>query len=799
MRSSLLGTAVGLLVVAAPSLAHAADYTWIGPPNCGPPTPCGGDWLDPQNWSPHAVPGGADDTATINGAPLPGGTPIDNMTGSIRKLTVTGNTSLTGAITLAPTNAGPGGFTWSGGSLGFATVVLAAGTTSTFQGAIEMDGSEIDNAGNITWLSGVLAGDGGSSIHNTGSMTVMSGTSFSYGFGTDDADIFNTGTFTFTGPGTLSDVDGYWGFHNAGRLVITSGVFELHGTGNTTNSLDDGGHVSGAGVLRIAEPGSDSPAAGLVIDGVTTIESGATVEIGHGAIVTGSGEIDGPGTFAWTGGQIAGGAPGDPIIWGPTLSVHITGAEVKDLAAGTIDNEGTVRWDDGDIGGSSGTLLVNHGTFRAAGDLALDYSPSGGADTAMFENHATLEKTAGAGSMILQSWGLDNFGTVDVQTGICELQSAHDTDDTFEDGSTLKGHVRLHDPDTYAHATLAGSMTLANGAVLEIADQATFEGDGTVGGPGTTQIDGGEVSVADAMSVTFASSGKISITAGAQESTFSVADSGTLTLAGTTTWSSGDVELGTGTITNTGSFVAQTPNVFSVNTSGSLFDNQGTLTFDPGASGTVELDMHFQSSGKIVAKSGVGLFDGYADTFLQTAGSLKLAGGDVAAHVETGDPSDPIDYRTMDFQGGRLEGAGTVDAIVTNEATVAPGGAAKAGALTITQTYTQSAAGALEVELGGTQAGAFDVLDVQGDATIDGAVDVALLAGFSPSVGDTFKVLTSEGADDVSGTFATLGQPAGATVLATYDPKDVVLGVTHVSPGTGTGSAAGGGGAGGAG
>ena len=99
---------------------------------------------------------------------------------------------------------------------------------------------------------------------------------------------------------------------------------------------------------------------------------------------------------------------------------------------------------------------------------------------------------------------------------------------------------------------------------------------------------------------------------------------------------------------------------------------------------------------------------------------------------------------------GTLAGTGTVTAAVTNTSgTVAPGGSP--GTLTVNGAYTQGAAARLAIEVAGTSQ--FDNLTVNGAATVDGTVAVALDPAFNPATADTFTFLTPT---TRSGAFATL-------------------------------------------
>ena len=98
------------------------------------------------------------------------------------------------------------------------------------------------------------------------------------------------------------------------------------------------------------------------------------------------------------------------------------------------------------------------------------------------------------------------------------------------------------------------------------------------------------------------------------------------------------------------------------------------------------------------------------------------------------------------------------------------------GILSISGNYVQGAAATLEIELGGTVAGSeFDQVAVTADATVSGTLDVEVISGFTPALGDQFDIIT---ANMVSGTFDTYNAPVlpGDLVLhLLYEPTVVTL------------------------
>jgi hypothetical protein len=76
-------------------------------------------------------------------------------------------------------------------------------------------------------------------------------------------------------------------------------------------------------------------------------------------------------------------------------------------------------------------------------------------------------------------------------------------------------------------------------------------------------------------------------------------------------------------------------------------------------------------------------------------------------------------------------GTGTISGAVLNTGgMVKPGDTP--GTLTINGNYTQGSGGTLTIELGGSAAGNYSVLDVTGRASLQGTVDFTTVNGFRP-------------------------------------------------------------------
>ena len=96
---------------------------------------------------------------------------------------------------------------------------------------------------------------------------------------------------------------------------------------------------------------------------------------------------------------------------------------------------------------------------------------------------------------------------------------------------------------------------------------------------------------------------------------------------------------------------------------------------------------------------------------------------------------------TFNCNEGTCSGAGSISGNLNNNGgTVSPGNSP--GVMTVEGNFAQAAAGTLLIELAGTTAGTeYDVLQVEGETSLSGILEVSLLDGFEPTVGDAFGIL----------------------------------------------------------
>lgn len=198
------------------------------------------------------------------------------------------------------------------------------------------------------------------------------------------------------------------------------------------------------------------------------------------------------------------------------------------------------------------------------------------------------------------------------------------------------------------------------------------------------------------------------------------------------------------------------------------FNNEGV--FKKSAGNASDIGASITNSGIVRAESGTIVFFAAHNTFTQNAGLTELAGGGIRV-------------TTMTLNGGVVRGAGMLTANVTNNgASVEPG--ASPGILNIASNtnpviagnYTQGEAASLRLEIGGTEpGGGHDQLVVSGTAALGGGLNLQLVDGFMPKVGDEFVILT---AASRTGTFSRVSGvqiAQGVQLEVRYNPADVTV------------------------
>jgi trimeric autotransporter adhesin len=322
-----------------------------------------------------------------------------------------------------------------------------------------------------------------------------------------------------------------------------------------------------------------------------------------------------------------------------------------------------------------------------------------------------------------------------------------------------------------------------SGASLELTGNVTINKNG--GAPS-----GGTVVNAGTLSKT-GGTGVSEITATLNNTGIIQADSGTLNIAGTFS----NFSLTTNTLTGGTYDVSAILQFFDANintnaaaitltgSAAEIVDQRGDNALSNLAANTTAGSFTIQRGSNLTTS---GAFGNAGITTVGTASTLTVSGAYTQSSGSTNLSSGTLTSTnsTVTFNGGILEGSGTVNGNVTSGGQIVPGGAAGTGVLSIAGAYTQSSVASLTVNLGGLSPGTgYSQLDVSGLATLDGSLYVNLIDGFAPGNNDTFQVLNYNPHRGEIANITLENFPDGTTLAADYTASDLVL-TANVTPAT---------------
>ena len=205
--------------------------------------------------------------------------------------------------------------------------------------------------------------------------------------------------------------------------------------------------------------------------------------------------------------------------------------------------------------------------------------------------------------------------------------------------------------------------------------------------------------------------------------------------------------------------VLATERLQSVAGAGQVVVEYGTTTL--AANGGFAGDLGVKSGAVAIVEDAAGLGSADTSVVVENGGLLQLvAGGAVAQTFDVNLGATLEVAAGHEFQeSSRLAGDGQILGALSMAGTLAPGSSnSSTGSLAISENLTLLDTSRLEYQLGGTTAEMdFAALLIEGSAALDGILQVALVNGFTPSLDDSFELLTAVGS--ISGFFETLLLP----------------------------------------
>jgi outer membrane autotransporter protein len=514
-----------------------------------------------------------------------------------------------------------------------------------------------------------------------------------------------------------------------------------------------------------------------VVSGSLLVENGATLTSngsGVGRIV----EAESAPTVTVTG-------PGSTWIENGTLTigsenistVTITdGATFRSAGTVTIGPNGTLDIGTGGLAGIfDAPTIVNNGeiNFDFTDTTTLSASVSGTGEIDKF----------GSGTLTLTGNNSYSGGTfIEGGTVVAAATNALGTGEVDVSGATTV--LRINQGTLQANFfTVSGGATLDNAGTLQppaVRDESTAlitVDDGTI----TNEVTG-SINAGPALIAIQAARAEPTISAGIQAALVSVGPV-TVTnagaISGTTAILLADVE---GTITNTstgvitgtsGTAIEATGGTVTLSNAGLIrgnvtldnFANMVTLFTKSQIVGNLNLgsptaaSLILDGSGaQLLSQAVTGTVTNFDSLTKQGSGTWKIDEALTYAGSTTVDAGSLIVDRTVASgqtlvnPGGLLGGNGSIGGPFVNNGIVSPGDSV--GTLTVNGNYTQSAAGALRIEIAGISASQHDLLAVNGHANLAGTLQLIGLGSFRLHVGDQLTFLTASAG--VSGSFGTV-------------------------------------------
>ena len=748
----------------------------------------GGAFSDNNNWSnangligDHRVPGGGD-TACIgagasdgqndgcgNGPILKGTITVDS--GGVDHLfTNTVQLSLAGTLSANTASLGTaqisGNGTLSAGTLDSGFTMVSGGATLKSSGMATMSFFTVSGGGTANTNSTALDGgpiliDGGS--WTTGMLTdpfsadvTVSGSGQLISSG---ADILQNSTFTIDGGGSLWSIagsltvaNGQFTMRNGGRITSGDVLLGTAAASNAQVTIDGATSSWGfGGKLYLGYAGNSNAYMTLKNGAVLPLEHDTFIgEGGYGSLVINSGsqvQVSGGTGVNFGVGDLAG-SQGGVIVNGQNSLLKLITAVVGASGSGGISVSG---------GGTLNSELMELGLAPGAGG-SISIS-GGGSSWTNIDN--TVIGRQGTGTFTVDSGGLfvasSAFGGASFILG--QQNGSSGSAGVSDAGSLI---------DLRKVKFVMGSLPGSNGSISAQSQGVLALGPDTVIGDAGT----GALYIYFGGQVTFTQTDAVNLTLGNTSGS-----SGTMVVNGSSFADSLPIIIGKA---GAGSFSAMNHSTVQMLGFTAPFAAGGQATITVDQSDWVntfniylgKLSASDPPSTLLVKNNGT-MRVGQRMTIFRSGTATINTGGMMA--VGSGAFGPPGSLRVS--EGGMLSGYGRVQGQVI----VGPGGEIlpgnSPGVLTIEGSYEQDAGGGYSAEIGGTDAGGFDQISVTGAATLGGSLSVRLVNGFTPTVGQTFRIVN---AASVSGAFGSISQPSQAGISLASDATGVTVTITSV-------------------
>ncbi len=648
-----------------------------------------------------------------------------------------------------------------GGTLTVGGQVTSSGAaviSLTNNAVLAVDAAQFQAQSALNWTGGTFRATNGMRVEAGGvfgSALLLSGPRTLDVLGLLRVGTQSAGTLTATASGTLTGTHAQVGdlgvgagggtltIDGAGTTAVFSGALNVGGTGTANLMVSGGGSLTQADALLAPSAGTSAAAtltgAGSTWQGENFYLGGnATLTGGTGTLQVNSGAgVSGTGVFrVWDGYTVTvdGGSLALPAFDIRGLLLVQNGGAVQTQGASFDVVNGTALF----FSGSTLNIEQSAATVTQGATLSADVLADA-ASTLTVQDANSVWATSqpvvlGGGGSGTNALGVLTVGTGGVVSADT-LTLAGPGGLVLAGGTVMADTIHLGSNGLTGNGTLDGRV-LSNGSItangdLTLGDSADplalqLNGPLNVGTHTVTLLRQGFFTAGSSVSIdggTLAAPGGLALPTGSVTQGRGTLLGPAVVLPGATVSTAGPLDIGDNSAFN-GFYGNGVFNVADTNTltlldanlavldAAALVDLQGngsTLTADNG------LVLH--DGGSIVGRGTVNTPDDPFTPFINNGAVV----GDSAAN--------PITLT------GYVKGVGTLDHVVIT-GTDAPG-------LSPATVYRGSVAyqGTLEIELAGTADGEFDRLIHQGQATLGGVLDLALLDSFAPTLGDTFRII----------------------------------------------------------
>lgn len=772
-------TILGVFLSTALSEAQTVS-TWNGGAGDWSDCPPSGNALwDTCGDTPPVFPNGNYD-AVINGGP------VTMTSAAIVNLTINAGGSLlfatgtTGILTVTGSGIANNGTI----SIDSGNGLLIQGPSSlaiSGSGSISIANSRFSGSGSPTvTLQQPIQGNGafslGMNLINQSTINATGGT-----LTMQPLSVVNSATFEASSGATLAFTPGGpVNFTNSGGTIkaLAGGTVQLSGStysGGTLTTVGSGviqtlgdailNNLTNAGILQ-AQPttvleGTITNTGKIMVSSSTLAMQGATTLTGSGSVIlSGSANLNQfTGSGSLTSQQLIHGS--GTIYELPLTNQNVLRADSSGntlyLSGGTTTNTATLEAANGGILELDTVVNNSGGTIEALNGSTVIFTSNFNGSI----NGGTLT-TAGTGAIESENGVLDgtvnipnNAGTLNVNNFELYLQGTINNTGTIN----LMGNscIILNQPTTLIGS---GKLTMGSGNCIEgegqpFTNSGTIQGAGSIGDSNPMAITNNGTILANQTnpltirpnSSGFSNNGKLMSNAGA---TLTI-DAPFNNLSGTGALTGGTY-LVTGTIGVPGAITSNAAGITLTGASAEIL-NTDTLS---NALSAISANV---ASGTLSLQSGESLTTG---TSFANAGKITVGTG--SSFKVTGKYTQTAGTTTVDgtltstsgvlVERGSLIGQGKIAGVLNSSASITPGdSSAKPAIFSVSGSYSQQAKGILDINVGGNGAGTCGELAVSNGVSLNGTLNIKLVNGFVPVVGNTFTIVSGS---SVTGTFVTV-------------------------------------------